>query len=492
MGNCVIVTSRSTKSTKKGSQSSQGISVVQLGLLALYTILALVLIFMMLTYNILAVKGLNTLVFALLAVVFLVATLFIIWKKAKRIISTILIISCLLISVALYASKSLLDTSTKMNQVASYMEVEMQVLVPKNGAIKHLHQVTELTAPVATDSANIKALTEALLAEKQLEPKVVETASYLTAYHSLLEGKTPAMVLNSGYESFLMAEDPQYKDKVTVLHTYKIRKDLAPVKPLKGDTFNLYISGIDTYGPITSVSRSDVNIIMTVNRKTKQVLLTTTPRDSYVQIPDGGQNQYDKLTHAGIYGVDASIHTLENLYGIDIHYYARINFTSFLTLIDLLGGIEVENTQAFRNGEGDFPVGTIQLDSKRALAFVRERYQLENGDRDRGKNQEKVIAAIIKNLTTVQALTNYQGIIEGLGDAIQTDMPFETLMSLANSQLASGDAYQVISQAVEGTGSTGELPSFAMPHAKLYMFSIDQASLEQAKSAIRAVEEGRK
>lgn len=134
--------------------------------------------------------------------------------------------------------------------------------------------------------------------------------------------------------------------------------------------------------------------------------MTTTPRDSYVPIADGGNNQKDKLTHAGIYGVDSSIHTLENLYGVDINYYVRLNFTSFLKLIDLLGGVDVYNDQEFTahtNGKF-YPVGNVHLDSEQALGFVRERYSLADGDRDRGRNQQKVIVAIIQKLTSTEAL----------------------------------------------------------------------------------------
>lgn len=258
---------------------------------------------------------------------------------------------------------------------------------------------------------------------------------------------------------------------------------------VSGDSFNIYISGIDTYGPISSVSRSDVNIIMTVNRATHKILLTTTPRDSYIAIADGGQNQYDKLTHAGIYGVNASVHTLENLYGIDISNYIRLNFTSFLQLIDLVGGIDVENTQEFTSGGYNFPVGTVHLDAEQALIFVRERYSLANGDNDRGQNQEKVIAALIKKLRSPDNLANYQAILTGLEGSIQTDLSLETIMGLVNTQLESGTQFTVESQAVTGTGRS-DLSSYAIPGSQLYMMEINQDSLEQAKTAIQSVLDG--
>ena len=164
------------------------------------------------------------------------------------------------------------------------------------------------------------------------------------------------MVLNSVFESVIENEHPDYASKIKKIYTYKISKKIenAQSPATNNDVFNIYVSGIDTYGPVSSVSRSDVNIIMTVNRKTKKVLLTTTPRDAYVPIADGGNNQNDKLTHAGIYGVEASIHTLENLYGIKTNYYIRLNFTSFLKLVDLLGGIDVYNDQEFTSLHGNY------------------------------------------------------------------------------------------------------------------------------------------
>lgn len=184
------------------------------------------------------------------------------------------------------------------------------------------------------------------------------------------------------------------------------------------------------------------------------------------------------------------MHTLENLYDIDIHYYARVNFTSFLKLIDLVGGVDVVNDQAFTRGSHDFPVGTIHLDSEKALIFVRERYSLQGGDNDRGKNQEKVIAALIQKLSRPENLTNYQSIINNLQDSIQTNMSLETMMKLVNTQMESSGSYTVQSQALQGTGSTGLLPSYAMPGYQLYMMEVNPDSLNQMKAAMQAVMSG--
>ena len=194
-----------------------------------------------------------------------------------------------------------------------------------------------------------------------------------------------------------------------------------------------------------------------------------------------------------MYGVDASIHTLENLYGIDINYYARLNFTSFLKLIDLLGGIDVYNDQEFNantNNGKHYPVGMLHLKSKDALGFVRERYSLADGDRDRGRNQQKVITAIIQKLTSPEVLANYSAVIQGLQESVQTNMPVEAMMELVNGQLEKGGKYEVQSQYLKGTGKMG-LPSYAMPGSQLYMMEVDQNSLANVKAAMTAVLEGK-
>ena len=305
-------------------------------------------------------------------------------------------------------------------------------------------------------------------------------------------GKSKAMVLSGSYASLLESVDSNYASHLKTIYTYKIKtKNNNSAKQVDSKVFNIYISGIDTYGSISTVSRSDVNIIMTVNMNTHKILLTTTPRDAYVKIPGGGADQYDKLTHAGIYGVETSEQTLENLYGIKIDYYARINFTSFLKLIDQLGGVTVHNDQAFTSlhGKFDFPVGDIQMNSEQALGFVRERYSLNGGDNDRGKNQEKVISAIVNKLASLNSVSNFTSIVNNLQDSVQTNMSLDTINALANTQLDSGSKFTVASQAVTGTGSTGQLTSYAMPNSSLYMMKLDDSSVESASQAIKKLME---
>ncbi|MFS9448974.1 LCP family protein [Streptococcus cristatus] len=478
---------------KKSKKKSDRLKIVNSTLLGVYTLLAAFLIFTIFRYHFLAFRYVNILVTALILAVAVLSGFLIFKGKAGKTTSALLIVALLVGSVSMYAVKGLVDLSAGVNSTSNYSEYEMSVVVPADSDVKDLKQLTNVLAPSGNDQDNVQALMKNISQTQGQELTVDTASSYLAAYKSLTSGEAKAMVLNSVFEDTIRGEDPDYASKIKKIYTYKISKKIDTAigkQDPNAEVFNIYVSGIDTYGPISSVSRSDVNIIMTVNRKTKKVLLTTTPRDAYVPIADGGLNQPDKLTHAGIYGVDASVHTLENLYGIDLNYYVRLNFTSFLKLIDLLGGIDIENDQEFTVGNTHYPIGNISLNSEQALTFVRERYSLNGGDNDRGKNQEKVIAAVIKKLTSTDALKNYNAILSGLQDSVQTDMSLETMMNLINTQLESGGSYNVTSQALTGTGNTG-LPSHAMPEANLYMMEIDQNSLVAAKAAIQEVMEGK-
>lgn len=465
---------------------------INIALLTIYVLLGGFLLFLIFRHNILAFRYLNVMTATVVILVALASLLLIIYRKAEKFTIFFLTLAILMSSVSFFALQQFVGFTSHINSTSNYSEYSMSVVVLKDSDVHNVTQLDSVTGPTDTDNDNIQKLIADIKTSQSKELTVEQSTSYLAAYKSLVSGEAKAIVLNSVFENIIESEYPDYASKIRKIYTKNITKEVAAPKVSKNKSFNVYVSGIDTYGPISSVSRSDVNIIMTVNRETKKILLTTTPRDSYVPIADGGNNQKDKLTHAGIYGVDASIHTLENLYGVDINYYVRLNFTSFLKLIDLLGGVDVYNDQEFTahtNGK-HYSIGNVHLDSEQALGFVRERYSLADGDRDRGRNQQKVIVAIIQKLTSTEALKNYSDIIQGLQDSLQTNMPIETMMDLVNTQLESGGSYKVNSQDLKGTGRMG-LPSYAMPDSNLYMMEIDDSSLATAKSAIQDVMEGR-
>ena len=480
------MSSRTNRKQKHTSNGSWGM--VNVGLTILYAILALVLLFTMFNYNFLSFRFLNIIITIGLLVVLAISIFLQKTKKSPLVTTVVLVIFSLVSLVGIFGFKQMIDITNRMNQTAAFSEVEMSIVVPKESDIKDVSQLTSVQAPTKVDKNNIETLMSALKKDKKVDVKVDDVASYQEAYDNLKSGKSKAMVLSGSYASLLESVDSNYASNLKTIYTYKIKKkNNNSAKQVDSKVFNIYISGIDTYGSISTVSRSDVNIIMTVNMNTHKILLTTTPRDAYVKIPGGGANQYDKLTHAGIYGVETSEQTLENLYGIKIDYYARINFTSFLKLIDQLGGVTVHNDQAFTSlhGKFDFPVGDIQMNSEQALGFVRERYSLDGGDNDRGKNQEKVISAIVNKLASLKSVSNFTSIVNNLQDSVQTNISLDTINALANTQLDSGSKFTVTSQAVTGTGSTGQLTSYAMPNSSLYMMKLDNSSVARASQAIK-------
>ena len=482
------MSSRTNRKQKHTSNGSWGM--VNVGLTILYAILALVLLFTMFNYNFLSFRFLNIIITIGLLVVLAISIFLQKTKKLPLVTTVVLVIFSLVSLVGIFGFKQMIDITNRMNQTAAFSEVEMSIVVPKESDIKDVSQLTSVQAPTKVDKNNIEILMSALKKDKKVDVKVDDVASYQEAYDNLKSGKSKAMVLSGSYASLLESVDSNYASNLKTIYTYKIKKKNSnSANQVDSRVFNIYISGIDTYGPISTVSRSDVNIIMTVNMNTHKILLTTTPRDAYVKIPGGGADQYDKLTHAGIYGVETSEKTLENLYGIKIDYYARINFTSFLKLIDQLGGVTVHNDQAFTQEKFDFPVGDIQMNSEQALGFVRERYNLDGGDNDRGKNQEKVISAILNKLASLKSVSNFTSIVNNLQDSVQTNMSLNTINALANTQLESGSKFTVTSQAVTGTGSTGQLISYAMPNSSLYMMKLDNSSVESASQAIKKLME---
>ena len=481
------------KSSRRRSRFAD-LKIVNAALLVLYAVLAGLATYMMYAHHILAFRHLNVVYTIILVAIFVLCLILSILKKSRVLTTVLLVVFSIIAAVSLFAFKSLVDVAHNMNETASYSEIEMSVVVPSNSSVNDVSDLTSVQAPTDADGSNINELLSHIKSEKGVDLATEKVDSYQAAYENLVNGSSQAMVFNSAYSSLLEMSYENFQSNLKTIYSYKIKTSIKDeAKEHDSNVFNIYISGIDTYGSISTVSRSDVNLILTVNMNTHKILMTETPRDAYVKIPDGGADQYDKLTHAGIYGVETSEKTLENLYGITIDYYARLNFDSFLKLIDALGGITVYNSQAFTSlhGNYEFPVGNVTLDSDKALGFVRERYSLEHGDYDRGNNQMKVIQAILNKLTSLNSVSNYSTIISNVQDSIQTDMKLDTMMKLVNTQLDSGKKFTVTSQEVTGTGSTGELTSYAMPSSSLYMIKLDDASVAKASQAIKDVMEGK-
>lgn len=313
---------------------------------------------------------------------------------------------------------------------------------------------------------------------------------------AILSGGCDAMIINSDFVD-MMTEIEGYEDfdeEVKEIASYDWTEEVAEEETeevidaedveLDEDVFVMYISGIDKWGAISTKSRSDVNILAVVNTNTRQVLLVNTPRDYYVELSISG-GEKDKLTHAGIYGIDVSVDTMEMLYDTDIDYYFRLNFSGFEALIDALGGITVESDVAFDvDPDYHFVVGENELDGLEALAFARERYSFSDGDRQRGKNQMAVIEGVIDKLTSTAVLTNFDEILDGLEGSFETDLPYSELSGLVKQQLAEGGSWDVVTYSVDGTGDRASTYSLS---SSVYVMVPDEETVDTAKELINDV-----
>lgn len=378
------------------------------------------------------------------------------------------------VNIAVYKSGHSVNSFLNAVQPPQVNYVEYTVIAKKNRSVvldsarsvgmvgadtlrdKAAKALAGVTPAAQSSYDSLMALTE------QLNAGAVELASIRTANMG---------VLQENYREFY--------DSVATLATYKVRDDNRQAAPKTDVTkpFVLYISGIDTYGDVGEVSRSDVNMLAVMNPAKRTMLLVNTPRDYYVQL-HGVAGMPDKLTHAGIYGIDMSRQTLGDLYGVEIPYYVRLNFTSLVKMVDVVGDITVESDYAFHS----FQAGKNTLDSKRTLEFARERYSFSDGDRQRGRNQQKVIEAIIAKMSEPRNLTRYNAILSTLQSSLQTNMSQETIASLIKMQLNDFKGWQVESMSVDGAGATRQ--TYSMGAMPLYVMIPDGASVERAKERI--------
>ena len=312
------------------------------------------------------------------------------------------------------------------------------------------------------------------------KPKLKENTAELMS--SLRDDELDTAVLNSSLTKLLSENYPGYDSDFEVLATFKVKVKQKNSTAASVDTskpFIVYISGIDTYGPIASVSRSDVNMLAVVNPVTHTIVLVNTPRDYYVQL-HGTTGNRDKLTHAGLYGIDMSRQTLEDLYGVQIDYYLRVNFTTLVQMIDTLGGVSVESDYNFKT----FQKGQNYLDGAEALEFSRERYSFSEGDRQRGANQQKVIEAVIAKASTPSNAIYYRSFISTLQDSLQTNVSQSSISSLVNAQLSNRKPWTV--QSISVTGPGAKAPTYSMGSLPLYVMQPDQASVDAAKTQINS------
>ena len=320
---------------------------------------------------------------------------------------------------------------------------------------------------------------------------------------ALYDDQVDAIILNKGYLS-LLEEQTGYEDftrQTRIIYEHEITREIlidAEKTDVTNKPFVIYCSGIDSRstGNLTGKSNSDVNILAVIHPKTRQILLINTPRDYYIPLHMNGQ--YDKLTHAGNYGIEESIGTLSDLYDVDISYYLRIDFTGLVNVVDALGGVDVESPRAFtttvmdiptaaglRERSFSFPAGQVHLDGQSALAFSRERNAFYNGDIQRGLNQMAVIRGVIDKITSPAILSGYSDLMKAVENSFVTNMSYEEIASLVQMQQRDGGSWNVTTYAAAmGTGNTTQRTYTA---GMAWVMPPDYNSVNTAKALIQQV-----
>ena len=380
---------------------------------------------------------------------------------------------------------------------------QMAVYVKSDDAADSVEATAGYTYGILSslDRENTDGAVAHLNSEFGTEVQTKEYAGLTELADGILNGEVNAMLLNSGYLSVYEDMDG-YTDfstkikevgTVDVESTIQSAEESTPVEPITtangGKVYTIYLSGIDTRGEMTAKSRSDVNIIATVNTDTHEILLVSTPRDYFVPLSISG-GAPDKLTHAGIYGIDVCMDTLGMLYDIDINYYFRINFGGFVKVIDALGGITVNSDYDFdsKNILGyHFNKGENYVNGEQALIFARERYAFQEGDRQRGKNQMEVIRGVVKKALSPEILTSYSSILSSLDGCFGTNITYEEIAQILQQQLTNGGDWTIVSYSVNGTGATEKPYSMSQ---KAYVMVPDYDTVNKAKSLMEKVRNG--
>lgn len=313
--------------------------------------------------------------------------------------------------------------------------------------------------------------------------------------NALFRGDVDAIVMNGTSIAFLIeeAEFADFMSRVRILHTLHFETQAEPnktppVEEVVTSPFVVYISGSDTRSDFLDLSLSDVNILVAVNPKTKQILLLNTPRDYFVPNP-AGNGALDKLTHCGKYGIDCSIEVLETLYDVEIDYYGRLNFKGFEALIDAIGGITFTSDKSFQARDTYIKAGENKLTGAQALDVARERYHVSGGDNGRGKNQMKLLTAVIEKVTSSTALiSNYSQVLKSLEGMFATSFRPEEVSALVKMQLDQMPKWSVQSVAVTGTG--GSEVTYSYRGESLYVMWPNEKSVKHASTLVQRVLDG--
>lgn len=405
-------------------------------------------------------------------------------------------------------STSSSGSGTKLGSLSDEMTNNVSVIVMKSSNYNSLKDLSG--KKIGTTSKLDAKSTEKCLTDikKSIDFDQEDYPNYNQEMTDLYDGRIDGVILYESSRGIVYEQFLNISQVTKVVHTtsYKAPREHAivdskhPVDVTK-DPFTIYFSGNDSFGDIQETSRTDSNMLVTVNPKTHRILMTSIPRDYYVPVAcaedaaDGClDGQKDKLTHTGLYGVQTTINTIEDFMDVDINYYVRVNFSSLTNIVDAIGGVDVTVGKGLAVDQfytddtiGGVVEGENHLDGQKALAYARERYAYEDGDLQRVKNQQQVLKAIIKKVKSPSMLLKYASLIDAIGSAIETNMPSSSITNFVKFQLASNSSWKFESYPMVGDTGMEFSPSLGDTASVTYQ---DRGSIETAHDKIEAILNG--
>jgi LCP family protein required for cell wall assembly len=450
-------------------------------------------------YNILPLKYLAALG-GVLALLFLIVFLFFIPKRKKTwkhaVGFAVGIITIALIGAALYYTETTFEYLRNMND--NNTTDSFSVIVMKESGINTLDDLSDIdeTSLIGlrdlVDTDGTQSAYDAFSEESGMSFGTKAYTLPEDLKEALYEGEVEMILVDQDALDAITTAYPAFSQETTTIFTYEVEKTSETAASVTTTPFTVYIRGLDSRNESYEYGNSDVNIIATINPVTKQILLTSIPRDYYVPLY-GNTDKMDKLTHSGAYGLDCSIETLESLLEINIDYYVIVNFDSVVNIVDALGGVDVVSEYEFNTSTSDrtgisyhIDEGVNTLDGEAALTFARERHMLPEGDKDRGRNQEALITAIIEKLESPAILSNYTAVLEAITENVHMDIPTDMITSFIQMQLSDTSEWHILSISLDG--SSAYKTTYSYPTQELYVmlpyYDTVDAAIEQNDNVV--------
>ncbi len=428
----------------------------------------------------------------ILGLIYFILLLLTLIKKVKLKVKTVCFILFVLFDLIFFFgikySDKTMDFLGKINKELTQSEI-YYLVTKKDSKLNKIKDFNNKDIGIYT-KGNTDNLDKALddLSDK-IAFKEVKFDSTEMLFNSLINDETDGLFINEAIRNHLNTDLSDLNLELKEIYKVTISSEKVDIKKsvdVTKEVFNIYIAGGDSYGSIEEITNTDVNMIVTVDPVNRKILLTSIPRDYYVNLPSFGDDAYDKLTHAGYYGIDESVKAIEKLLDIEINYYVKVNFSTIEGVIDAIGGVDVYSDYNFCI-EGKnicYKKGLNHLNGDNVLPFARERHSFKDGDVQRVKNQQKVLTAIINKVTKSTALiTNYTKILDSVSENFSTNLDTKSINKLVRMQLSNMSGWDIENQNLIGTDLYTK-NTYTFPNSNLYVMKQDEESIKEVKEKL--------